>query len=99
MSVYGYCPRCGAPGKYRERRLDGDDTCENGHKYKSTNSRVTPKMALDNIVVRVSDTGQKGEWSKTVYTDMTLDEIEEKFKESDNIVSRLLTVIKQLLEE
>lgn len=21
---YGYCPTCGAPGKYRERRFNGD---------------------------------------------------------------------------
>lgn len=42
MSQYGYCPRCAAPGKTRERRPDGNDTCENGHTYKSTNARAIP---------------------------------------------------------
>ena len=32
---YGSCPMCGAPGNSRERRPNGDDTCENGHKYPS----------------------------------------------------------------
>lgn len=35
MSVYGFCPQCGAPGKMRERRPNGDDVCERGHKYPS----------------------------------------------------------------
>ncbi len=33
--VYGYCPFCKAPGVKRERRIDGDDTCEKGHVYPS----------------------------------------------------------------
>lgn len=33
--LYGYCPVCGAPGRTRERRPNGDDTCENRHKYPS----------------------------------------------------------------
>ena len=32
---YGYCPICGAIGVLRERRLNGNDTCENGHVYAS----------------------------------------------------------------
>lgn len=42
---YGFCPICGAQGKLRERRINGDDTCVNGHKYpsaKSLNSRPEP---------------------------------------------------------
>jgi hypothetical protein len=39
---YGYCPRCNAPGKDRERRLDGNDTCENGHVYRSKASLKEP---------------------------------------------------------
>lgn len=31
----GYCPECGAPGVQRERRPDGNDTCEKGHVYPS----------------------------------------------------------------
>lgn len=36
MSQYGYCPICGAPGVGRERRMDGNDMCSNGHTYKSS---------------------------------------------------------------
>jgi hypothetical protein len=35
MSKLGYCPICLAPGKLRERRIDGNDICENGHEYPS----------------------------------------------------------------
>jgi hypothetical protein len=39
---YGYCPLCGAPGKDRERRLNGDDTCVNEHKYPSASALREP---------------------------------------------------------
>lgn len=32
---YGYCPICGEKGRSRERRLNGDDMCYNGHNYPS----------------------------------------------------------------
>lgn len=32
---YGYCPKCGAAGVFRERRPDGDDICEKGCRYPS----------------------------------------------------------------
>lgn len=32
---YGRCPHCGARCKRRERRLNGNDTCEAGHVYPS----------------------------------------------------------------
>lgn len=35
---YGKCPRCGAWGESRERRPNGNDTCENGHVYPSAQS-------------------------------------------------------------
>ena len=35
FSAYGYCPKCGAEGVTRERRLDGNDMCFNGHTYPS----------------------------------------------------------------
>lgn len=38
MSTYGYCPKCGAPGKYRERRPYGNDRCEKGCVYPSAES-------------------------------------------------------------
>ncbi len=36
---YGFCPQCGAAGLFRERRPNGDDTCDNGHKYPSLEAR------------------------------------------------------------
>lgn len=41
-SPYGYCPQCSAPGKLRERRMNGNDICEKGHKYPSANGMRTP---------------------------------------------------------
>ena len=35
VAVYQYCPICMAKGVKRERRPDGNDTCENGHTYPS----------------------------------------------------------------
>lgn len=35
-AAYGYCPQCGAKGIERERRKDGNDKCENGHSYPSS---------------------------------------------------------------
>jgi hypothetical protein len=32
-AIYGYCPECGAKGTKRERRIDGNDMCANGHIY------------------------------------------------------------------
>lgn len=32
---YGYCPVCGAEGISRERRVNGNDRCQNGHVYPS----------------------------------------------------------------
>jgi len=32
----GCCPHCGATCKERERRPNGNDTCENGHVYPSS---------------------------------------------------------------
>lgn len=35
----GYCPHCGAAGVQREKRPNGNDTCENGHVYPSRAAR------------------------------------------------------------
>jgi hypothetical protein len=35
---YGNCPTCGAKGRMRERRPNGNDSCENGHIYPSKNA-------------------------------------------------------------
>lgn len=42
-SNYGYCPTCGAPGVERERRLNGNDTCTNGHVYPSAKALDVPR--------------------------------------------------------
>ena len=34
-ALYGYCPRCSAPGVMRERRPNGNDRCQHGHSYPS----------------------------------------------------------------
>lgn len=39
----GYCPKCGEPGKTRERRPNGNDKCVKGHVYPS-NKSVFHKM-------------------------------------------------------
>lgn len=39
---YGYCPRCGAKSVDRERRLNGNDRCENGHQYPSAHATPNP---------------------------------------------------------
>lgn len=36
---YGRCPACGGKGVKRERRPNGNDTCENGHIY-PTDTRI-----------------------------------------------------------
>ena len=35
MSNYGFCPKCGGITINRERRMNGNDTCENGCVYPS----------------------------------------------------------------
>lgn len=32
---YGFCPKCGKPGRLRERRPNGNDVCEGDHVYPS----------------------------------------------------------------
>lgn len=44
MSVYGYCPRCTAQGRTRERRPNGNDTCEQGHTYPSRDALTEPLL-------------------------------------------------------
>ena len=39
---YGSCPKCGAPGKMRERRPNGDDRCANGCSYQSRVAKTVP---------------------------------------------------------
>lgn len=46
-SVYGYCPICGAEGVLRERRMNGNDRCENGHIYPSRDRFNTYQQYLN----------------------------------------------------
>lgn len=48
-STYGYCPICGAPGKSRERRLNGNDICENGHAYPSNDSAESELYQIHDV--------------------------------------------------
>lgn len=43
--MYGYCPMCGARGRYRERRPNGNTTCEKGHRYPSRDSLDAPPQS------------------------------------------------------
>jgi hypothetical protein len=43
-ALYGYCPQCGAAGVERERRIGGNDKCENGHTYPSHLSITQEEM-------------------------------------------------------
>lgn len=49
---YGFCPHCGVPGFYREKKpIGGKDTCENGHIYLSSQA-----VRLDgSIIVAIND--------------------------------------------
>lgn len=41
-TTYGRCPECGGRGVSRERRPNGNDTCENWHTYPSRNALLDP---------------------------------------------------------
>lgn len=38
---YGCCPVCHKPGMSRERRINGNDICQNGHTYPSSEAEVS----------------------------------------------------------
>ena len=44
-NVYGYCPVCGGAGIARERRPNGDDRCEAGHRYFSSSAISSEEAA------------------------------------------------------
>lgn len=52
INPLGYCPTCGAPGVERERRLNGNDTCKNGHVYPSKDAR---KERLQDLSVELAE--------------------------------------------
>lgn len=46
-ALYGYCPKCGAKGVARERRMNGNDNCEKGCTYPSRDALPEPKAKKD----------------------------------------------------
>ena len=101
--LYGYCPICGAPGYNRERRLNGNDMCEKGHKYPSKDATREPKITEDNIVISMQKTERRPDGGyRSIRKPQTLDQIEELFDigdGDDSIVSQLCRIIRKLLKE
>ena len=58
-SNYGFCPTCGHPGVKRERRPDGDDTCEHGHVYPSRMACEEPPYGSPLSVWHIADATEK----------------------------------------
>lgn len=60
-SIFGYCPKCNGRGITRERRLDGNDRCENGHVYPSRDALVSkddfqkPLAANDQLLEQMAE--------------------------------------------
>lgn len=52
---YGYCPKCRGRGINRERRINGDDTCENGHIYPSKESTKQPMTDFSHTIQELID--------------------------------------------
>ena len=55
-NVYGYCPQCGGMGMSRERRLNGNDRCENGHSYPSSTAVAKPLLPVVPATEHTADT-------------------------------------------
>lgn len=57
---YGFCPQCKAPGKFRERRINGNDECVNGHTYPSLSALDKPedKPKEPELLQKTSFTGK-----------------------------------------
>jgi len=45
-----YCPICNAPERLRERRINGDSICEEGHKYPSANPLDEPRDETEFVI-------------------------------------------------
>lgn len=55
---YGYCPQCGAPGITRERRINGNDKCGNGHIYPSIDALNKPMLVDSKYVAYATYNGK-----------------------------------------
>lgn len=97
MSLYGFCPECGAPGVTRERRINGNDTCENGHVYPSADRlnkpHVPPKRLIDingDVIVDPQHYHESLRWAREMIGSMEADNIDR---------SDMLVVCSRLAEE
>lgn len=45
-SSYGFCPTCKEAGRMRERRINGNDICVNGHTYPSRDAIFPDEFGL-----------------------------------------------------
>lgn len=52
MTGYGFCPTCYSPGVQRDRRICGDDECQNGHTYPSSES-LTRVNAINRLNAQI----------------------------------------------
>ncbi len=82
--AYGYCPICGAKGRTRERRPNGNDKCENGHTYPS---RGALRRQPDKYEVKLRE------------RDRTIAKLTESLKEAKTAIENLSTSLRVLHKE
>ncbi len=91
-NVYGFCPVCGAPGETRERRANGNDTCENGHTYPSKDAIMEKPTDKGKFIKPVSDI-------KKVHVGVVLDRSSSMSSISGEIVDSFNEQLKKLVEK
>ena len=64
MSLYGFCPFCGADGVSRERRPNGDDRCSRGHQYPSSSAFCVHKQNALHCAICKTDYAQAADVKK-----------------------------------
>jgi hypothetical protein len=62
MSNYGLCPQCGKEGHSRERRLNGNDGCVNGHTYPSSTAVYTSVTSIEDEISAIYDDCSVKDW-------------------------------------
>ncbi len=77
-ALYGYCPDCGGKGVTRERTINGFDTCENKHKYLSSDASTYPSWQ-DKPKVTLS--GRPAELDKAAGAPAAIDPATGQFKD------------------
>lgn len=60
INRYGYCPQCGSIGVERERRLNGNDICINGHSYPSANALANYSPTILALLSRLDGAAKQG---------------------------------------